>query len=253
MKIAATIQARMGSSRLPGKVLLPMAGKPMLQLQIERLQRCRLLDEVILATTDHPQDDPLADLARRLEIGCFRGSENDVLSRVVGTLRKFGVDLHAEFHGDSPLVDPLIVDSFIGFYLKSADRYDYVTSALKTTYPPGTEVSVYPAPILYDADRQTASDDPLREHVGCHIHQHPERYRLCNLEAPPEYRHPDLYLEVDALDDAGVVSAIFEHFHPNQPGFTLAQVIDFMNSRPDLALKNQEVERRWKVFRQEAR
>jgi spore coat polysaccharide biosynthesis protein SpsF len=144
MKIGATIQARMGSTRLPGKVLKEIVGKPMLALQIERLQQCRLIDEIILATSVAKQDDVLADLVGRLGIGCFRGSEEDVVSRVVGALRAFQVDIHVEFMGDNPLPDPLLVDAIIGYYLKHQNDYDYVTNSLKTTYPPGAEVSFTP-------------------------------------------------------------------------------------------------------------
>lgn len=251
MKIAATIQARMGSSRLPGKVLLPILGVPMLALQIERIRRSLLIDEVIIATSVEAQDDAIERLARKLGVGCFRGSESDVLGRVVGTLREFHVDVHAEFMGDNPIPDPLLVDSIIGFYLKNADRYDYVTNALKTTYPPGAEVFVYPAEVLYDAERRV-SDPSLREHVSVNIALHPDRYRICNLEAPPWFRYPEFHIEVDTQEDYEVVSAVYEHFYPDNPGFGLAQVIDFMRANPELASRNSNVARRWKKFRVEA-
>lgn len=250
MKIGATIQARMASTRLPGKVLKPILGRPMLALQVERIQRSLLIDEVIIATSVEKQDDVIEALARELGVQCFRGSETDVLSRVVGALRAFSVDIHVEFMGDNPIPDPLLVDSITGYYLKHADRYDYVTNALKTTYPPGAEVFVYPSEVLFDAERR-APHTPLREHVGPHIYQHPERYRICNLEAPPWSHYPDLHLEVDTQEDFEVVSAIYEHFYPANPGFGLAQVIDFMKAHPKLAERNRQVERRWKVFRRD--
>ncbi|KGF72297.1 hypothetical protein DO97_10845 [Neosynechococcus sphagnicola sy1] len=250
MKIAATVQARLGSSRLPGKVLKPILGQPMLALQIERIRQSRLIDQIIIATSTEPQDDALATLAQQLGVACFRGSEQDVLGRVVGALQAFQVDVHVELLGDSPLPDPLLVDAMIGYYLKQADCYDYVTNGLKTTYPPGAEVAVYPTAVLVAAEQQ-ATDAALREHVGIHIHQHPDHFRLCNLEAPPWYHYPDLYLEVDTAEDFEVITAIYEHFYPQNPGFSLAQVIDFMIAHPKLVSRNQQVVRRWKVFRQE--
>ena len=240
----------MGSSRLPGKVMKPIVGKPMLALQIERIKRSILIDEVIIATSVESRDDPIEQLARETGVSCFRGSEHDVLSRVVGALKAVQADINVEFMGDSPIPDPMLVDSMVGYYLKNADRYDYLTNALKTTYPPGTEVYVYPASVLYDAE-SGAADPELREHVGPHIYQHPERYRICNLEAPPWFHYPELYLEVDTPEDLRVMSAIFEHFYPENPGFGLAQVIDFMNAHPELASLNSQVERRWKVFRED--
>jgi spore coat polysaccharide biosynthesis protein SpsF len=250
MKIAATIQARMGSTRLPGKVLKQIVGRPMLALQIERIQQSRLIDEIIVATTTEPGDDAIVALARDLGVAVFRGSEHDVVSRVAGALKAFAVDLHVEFMGDNPMPDALLVDAIIGYYLKHADKYDYVSNALTTTYPPGAEVFVYPAAVLYDAESKI-TEAALREHVGIHIYRYPERYRLCNLEAPPWHRYPDMHLEVDTPEDFAVISAIFEHFSPHNPGFSLSQVIEFMTANPNLLNANKEVERRWKTFRQD--
>lgn len=250
MKIAATVQARMGSSRLPGKVLKTIVGKPMLALQIERIQHSMLIDEVIIATSVEKQDDPIEELTGKIGVQCYRGSEENVLSRIVGALKAFQVGINVEFMGDNPIPDPLLVDAVIGYYLKHADEYDYVTNALKTTYPPGAEVYVYPTEILFDAESKV-TDPALREHVGLHIYQHPERYHICNLEAPPWFHYPDLHLEVDVQEDFEVISAIYEHFYPHNPGFSLAQVIDFMNANPELAAKNRHVERRWKELRQD--
>lgn len=239
----------MGSTRLPGKVMKTIAGKPMLALQIERVQSSRLLDEIIVATTTNPEDDVIAELAQELGVGCFRGSEDDVLARVVGALKAFEVVIHVELMGDSPMPDSAIIDQVIGYYIKHSDQYDYVSNALTTTYPPGCEVYVYPSKVLYDAESE-APQDGLREHVGPHIYQHPDRYRLCNLEAPSWHHYPELYLEVDTPEDLEVISRVFEHFYPDNPGFCLSQVIDFMHTEPSLANRNSHVNRRWKDFRQ---
>jgi spore coat polysaccharide biosynthesis protein SpsF len=241
----------MGSTRLPGKVMKTIVGKPMLALQIERVRGSRLLDEVIVATTTNPEDDVIEELAQEVGAGCFRGSEDDVLNRVVGALKAFEVVLHVELMGDSPIPDPAIIDQVIGYYIKHSDKYDYVSNALKTTYPPGCEVYVYPAKVLYDAESK-APHDRLREHVGPHIYQHPDRYRLCNLEAPPWHHYPELYLEVDTQEDLEMITQVFEYFHPANPGFGLGQVIDFMHAEPALANRNTHVERRWKEFRQDS-
>ena len=252
MKITATVQARMGSTRLPGKVLKPILGRPMLSLQIERIQRSILIDEIIIATTVDPRDDPIEQLAVEMKVACFRGSEDDVLGRVVGALKEHKVEVHVEFQGDNPMPDPMLIDSIIGFYLKNSDRYDYVTNAMKTTYPPGMEIYVYPPETLYDADRKVTYP-ALREHVASSIELYPGRYRLCNLEAPPWFHYPDLHLEVDTQEDLEVVSAIYKHLYPVNPGFGLGHVIDFANAHPELVQQNAHVERRWKIFRQEAR
>lgn len=250
MKIGATIQARMRSIRFPGKVLKTICGKPMLALQIERIRQSRLIDEIIVATSDLAVDDPIESLARSVGVFCFRGSEEDVLSRVVAALRAHEIEVHAEFMGDNPMPDPLLIDSIIGFYLKNCQTYDYVTNSLKTTYPPGAEVFVYPAAILYDAQKY-ASDKKLREHIGVHIFNHPERYRIYNIEAPTWLRFPDFHLEVDTREDFEVVTRIYEALYPANPGFSLSQVIDYLKAHPELVEKNIRVERRWKALRKD--
>ena len=249
MRISATIQARMSSTRLPDKVLKPILGKPMLELQIERIKQSILIDEVIIATTNSPKDDPIESLAKKLKIPYFRGSENDVLDRIVNTLKKYDVKLHVEFMGDNPVPDPFIIDSIIGLYLKNADRYDYITNCFKTTYPPGLEVSVYPSNILYDAEKQVKDSSPLREHVGIHIYQHPERYRIYNIEAPSYFNYPDLHLEVDTQEDFEVIKAIYEALYPKNPHFGLSQIIEFISNHKELSEKNRNIPRRWKKYR----
>ncbi len=247
MKIDATIQARLGSSRLPGKVLKEISGKPLLEIQIERLRRSRHIDRIIIATTHSPANDQIEALASRLGCGCFRGSEDDVLGRLVGALAAFGVETHAEFQGDNPLPDPGLVDFVVGFFLEHPE-FDYVTNALKTTYPPGQEVSVYRAATLADAEKH-AIGSLLREHVGLHIYQNPDRYRIHNIEAPSEFRRPDFHLEVDTEEDFRLVEAVYNHFMPHHPGFSLSDMIAFLDANPDLAGQNTAVPRRWQKFR----
>ena len=133
-------------------------------------------------------------------------------------------------------------------YLKYADEYDYISNALKTTYPPGAEVFVYPASVLIDAEKH-AVDPRLREHVGLHIYQNESRYRICNVEAPAWFNFPEVYLEVDTPEDFEVVSQVYEHLYHGNPAFGLMDVLDFMGAHPELASRNSRVERRWKAFR----
>lgn len=247
IRIDATIQARMGSSRLPGKVLLPVAGRPLLARIVERIRQSRLIDRVIVATSDSPQDDCVADLAEELGTECFRGSENDVLGRVTGALRAFDVDVHVEFQGDNAVPDAAVIDGVVGYFLKHRDCIDYVTTALKTTYPPGSEVSVYAAATLYAAERDAEPQRP-REHVGPHIYQRPETFRIANLEAPPSLCHPDLHFEVDTAEDYEVVCRIYDHFLPDNPAFTLLDAVQFA-LRSGVCEANRDVPRRWAAYR----
>lgn len=246
-RIDATIQARLGSSRLPGKVLLPIAGQPLLARIVERVRRSRLIDRVIIATSSSEQDNAIAELAERLGCPCFRGSEDDVLGRVVGALKAFDIDIHVEFQGDNALPDPLLIDSVIGYYLKHRDHYDYITTALRTTYPPGSEVTVYAAGTLIRAEAEW-EPDRSREHVGPHIYQRPKRFRCCNLEAPSGYHYPDIHLEVDTIEDYQVVNRLYEHFLPGTPEFTLAEAISYA-LQSGIWRNNADVPRRWRTYR----
>lgn len=251
MNIVASIQARLGSSRLPGKVLKDICGKPMLQWQIERLHRSSLVDSVLVATTTKSTDDPIADLCNNLGIDCYRGSEDDVLGRISGLVREYGVDLHVECYGDSPLIDPQIVDEFIGNFLKYRDSYDYLSSALQTTYPPGLEVTVYQGSVLLEVDALLSKNDPLREHVGYNITRFPETYRLRSMIAPPWFNYPDTYMEVDTTEDLEVMRAIFKYFVAmGQSHFSLSQILDMSRKHPEVFNLNAFVERRWKALRE---
>lgn len=250
MKVSATIQARTGSQRLPEKVLLPILGDPMIARQIERIRKMRLIDEVIIATTTNPADDRIEDLAHKLGVACFRGSEDLVLDRVIEALKFFSVDAHVSFSGDCPLLDPTIVDSVVEVYLENKDVYDFVCTGLTTTFPAGLDVTVYSAEVLYDVDR-LVTNPAEREHVGVHIKSRPKRYRILNIQAPPRYRHPDLFLEVDSAEDFEVVRVIYEALYPTNPDFQLPDIVNFMNENPVLAESNRDVQRRWKEFRSE--
>lgn len=249
MRVTATVQARMGSTRLPGKVLRPIRGRPILAYQIERIRRARLVDEVVIATTTTPADDAIAELARDLGVGCFRGSEEDVLGRLAALVKAQDVELHVELIGDSPLTDPQIVDEMIGIYLKAGDDLDYVSNGGKVTYPSGLEVNVYAGTTLIDAESRVAADDPLREHVDIHISKN-DRYRRLNVEAPPWFHRPDLFLEVDTETDFEMISRLIGHFvDAGVHHFGTAQILEFLDKNPEVAAINRDVPRRWWQFK----
>jgi spore coat polysaccharide biosynthesis protein SpsF len=226
---------------------MPVAGEPLLSRLVERIKRSQRIDRIIISTTINPQDDPVAKLAERMGCLCFRGSEEDVLGRIVGALREFEVDIHAEFQGDNALPDPALIDEVIDYYLEHRHRYDYVTTALKTSYPPGSEVVVYPAEVLFQAEKEALSSIP-REHVGPHIYKRPERFRCYNIEAPEGLNFPDVHLEVDTAEDYEVVCQIYEHFLPDHPEFTLAEAVRYALDS-GIWQKNANIPRRWAAYR----
>ena len=249
MNIVATIQARLGSTRLPGKVLKEVCGKPLLQYQIERICRSRLVDEVIIATTSATHDEPIAELGRRLGVTVYRGPEHDVLKRVADLLRVYRVDVHVELIGDCPLTDPQIADEIVGFYLKNVSRYDYVSNGTEVSYPSGMEVNVCAAAALIEAESRVLADDPLREHVDIHLSKNP-RYRSFCVKAPSYFHRPDIFLEVDTPRDFEMLSQVISHFvERGKEHFSLSQILDFLETRPDLVKLNQSEERRWWQFK----
>ena len=251
MNITATIQARMGSSRLPGKVLADISGKPMLLWQVERIRRSRLVDRIIVGTSTSALDDEIEEFCLDNDIDCYRGSEDDVLNRIASLLRDISADLHIECYGDSPLVDPQIIDEFIGYYLKNSTQAEYFSSALQTTYPPGLEVTLYPASILVEVEQRIDPNDAGREHVGYNITREPHRYRQKTMVAPPWLYAPETYLEVDTHEDLVVLRNIIAHFvDKGQDHFGLGEILSYLRHQSELTKINQKVNRRWKKFRE---
>src|SRR4051794_12722399 len=239
-RVVATIEARMTSSRLPGKVLWPALGKPLLELMVERLRRCEHLDEIVIATTEDASSDPLEELAKRLGIGCFRGSEDDVLARVLGAAQAYDAEVIVELTGDCPLIGPALVDHVIERYLEGGS--DYTANVLEKSYPLGFAVQVFPTKVL--AEVAEATDDPAdREHVSLYIYEHPERYRLRNV-ASDRPESAELRLTVDTAEDYELVKTVFELLYPQDPAFGLASVLELFDERPELREVNQHVEQR---------
>ena len=230
----------MTSSRLPGKVLLEAAGKPLLEHMVERLRRSRTLGEIVVATTAEASSDPIAALAQRLGIGCFRGSEDDVLGRVLGAAQAYDAELIVETTADCPLIDPNVLDLVVERF-RDGD-VDYCSNTLERTYPRGLDVEVFPTAVL--AEVAGLTDDPAdREHVSIYIYEHPERYRLRSVVSErPETA--ELRLTVDTSDDYELIRAIFEALHPRDPAFGLDAILALLAERPELAALNRHVEQK---------
>ena len=241
MKIVATIEARMTSSRLPGKVLLPAAGKPMLQHLVERLRAVPSLDAVVIATTINSTDDAIEDFAHEVGVGCYRGSEDDVMARVVGAAESAQADLVVEITGDCPIIDPQIVEQTIRMF--QANTADYVSNAHLRSYPDGMDIQVFPLQTLKDSAEKTCN--PLdREHVTLHIRNHPDQYSHLHLVAPPELHWPDLGLTLDEEDDYELLKKIIEHFEPEKPMFGCLDVVRLLRQNPDWIDINRHVVRK---------
>jgi len=241
MKTVATIEARMSSTRLPGKVSRTILGKPMLELLIERLKRAQSLDEIVVATTKNPADNVIEELAHRIGVNCFRGSEEDVLERVLRAAMAAKADLIVEITGDCPLIDPAIVDKLVGIY--NEGRFDYVSNSLKRTFPRGLDTQVFSTKLLETVSALT-QDPGDREHVSLYIYEHPDTFSLHNVESGLPEVYWDLRLTVDTLEDFQLVHEIYEHLYPNNPFFGLQDVLDLLCHMPELVEINRHIEQK---------
>jgi spore coat polysaccharide biosynthesis protein SpsF len=238
MKTCAIIEARMTSRRLPGKILLPVFGRPLLELLIERLKRAQSLEGIIVATTSNPTDDIVEQLTKRIGVGCFRGSEEDVLSRVLGAAEKYHVDVIVEITGDCPLIDPEIVEKLIGIY--HTNNYDYVSNVLKTPYPAGMDTQIFSTAVLQKVAALT--DDPVdHEHVSLYIYEHPEIFSLYNVEIDLPEKYRNLRLTVDTQEDFELIQKIYELLYPKNPSFLLKDIMEFLDKREELLNINRHI------------
>jgi len=236
-KIGITIEARMGSTRLPGKTLIPLYGKPMLVRMIERLKMVRSADLIVLATTDAPQDQPLVDLAQDLGIGYFQGSQEDVLDRVLKAAQKYDIDLIVETCGDCPVVDPNILEMQIQAFLDH--DVDFVGCHLVKTFPYGLDGKLFTTKTLEEVSTLT-QEKADRENVSLYIYEHPERYKLFNIEAKGKQRRPDLRLVVDYQADFDLIEHVYKEFYDRNPRFSYDDILDLFERRPELVGINKD-------------
>jgi spore coat polysaccharide biosynthesis protein SpsF len=226
----------MGSSRMPGKSMAELAGKPALRHIIERLRRVPSLDGIAIATTTEPEDDVIADCARTAGASLYRGSPSDVLERTLEAAKSVDAATVVRVTGDNPLVDPEIVQRVIDAYCR--DRPEYASNCLHgDSYPIGMSVEVFPRALLElaDAEAQTARQ---REHVSPFFYEHPERFRLLGVDPPPGQRRPDLRLTLDTAADYELISALYESLYEGNPCFGLDEILAHLDSHPDLAALN---------------
>ena len=237
-KIIATIEARMKSTRLPGKVLLPLAGIPTLLLLVRRMRHSRYLDDIVVATTVDKADDAIVKLCEASRITVFRGSELDVLSRVLGAARSAQADIIVEITGDCPLVSGELIDRGIAEFFKKTVAY--ASNDLEASFPVGLSVQVIPLKVLAQVDSLT--NDPIdRAHVSYYIYTHPETFALSKWMAHDDERAPDLRLTLDEEADYKVLSAVFDRFKASAESFTVAEAVAYLRERKDIAILNKQV------------
>ena len=233
----AIVEARMTSTRLPGKVLKTIAGRPTLEILVERLKAAQTLDAVGIATTGKPTDDPVAALAKRLGVECFRGSEHDVLDRVARAARAFGAHTIVEITGDCPLMDPRLVDQAVSVY--RANDVDYVGNRLSKSYPDGMGVRVFSNDLI-QAVALEATDPADREHVTTFVFNNPARFRLMDVPSGLDTVRQNYRITMDTQADFDLIERIFTALDRPGPVFGLMDIIEYLEANPEIIMFTQK-------------
>jgi len=231
LKTVIIVQARMGSSRLPGKILEEVAGQPLLIFQYERLSRSLKADLIVVATTTNPLDDKVESLCNQFGIQCFRGPEQDVLLRYRNAAEAFEADVIVRINADCPLIDPVEVDRVIEAWFERQPDLDYASNILEETFPMGMHTEVFSRTALNHAESNACNLEE-REHVTPYIYRNPnlfQLYSIANLENLSHYRWT-----VDYQEDLEFVRKVVEALESNKKIFNMMDVVNLLKEHPEL-------------------
>ena len=238
MTTIAILQARMSSSRFPGKVLAPLAGKPMVIRQLERIQRASSLDAVVVATSTDPSDDELVSVLTEEGIPVVRGSLDDVLDRFVTAMDEYRPHAVVRLTADCPLASPAVIDKVVAhFHVSGAD---YASNTMTPTYPDGLDVEVVRAQVLREVAAR-ATDRAEREHVTLGVYRRHDQYRIENVSQGPDLSH--LRWTVVTPEDYAFVTGVYDDLFPANPEFDLHDVLDYLARHPQRTRSTQDAAR----------
>jgi len=240
MKIVTAIQARNTSRRLPGKVLLPLCGKPLLVRMIERVRRSNLKGILVVATSDMPDDDVIAKLCEKIGISCFRGSLTDLLDRHYQLALAYNADALVKIPSDCPLIDPSIIDQVIGYYLQNYPAFDFVSNLHPATYPDGNDVEIFSIATLKLA-WEKARKDFEREHTTPYIWENPEAFRIGNVRWPRGFDYSISHRwTIDYREDYHFISEVYDRLFPDDPEFGLDDILSLIKRHPEIQELNRQ-------------
>jgi len=237
-KIVAIIQARMCSTRLPGKVLYEVDGVPLLSTMLKRIEKSKLLDQVIVATSKNPADDQVVAFCKQESVECFRGSENDVLLRYYECANKYNANTIVRLTGDCPLIDPIVIDKVIHFYFKN--KVDYAANTVPpetSVFPDGSDVEVFSYSALEKAHRQARSLKD-REHVTFYFWKYNKNFTTAQLTQNDNWSK--YRFTVDYPEDFEVIEYIIRELIKRKSIGSLDEIIDILNTNPKIRRKNEK-------------
>lgn len=246
MKIAVIVAARMTSTRLPGKILKELAGKPALAQLIRRLKRSKYLQDIVIATTVNREDDQVVATAEQERVAWYRGSELDVLARTVEAAESVNADYIVQITSDCPLIDAETVDRVIEYMLEHP-YCDYVSNTIVRTYPNGFDTEVFRTKDLRDVERRIDIPE-VREHVSLYFYTHPEEYYLASVEAPFYLHHPEYRLTLDTEEDYRLLHLIYDQLYPVSHDFDLYDIVRLLSLNPQYLEINQMIQQKKIVY-----
>ena len=239
--IAAIIQARMLSTRLPGKVMKDILGKPMIGHLLDRVKASKMIDKIIVATSDLSENDVLCDYVKKIGFDIYRGSENDVLDRYYQTAKLFNADIIVRITADCPLIDPKVADKVVQYYLDHKEEFDYVSNTTTPTYPDGLDTEVF----SFDALEKTwneAKKRTEREYVTSYIWKNGQIFRLANVAQKNDLS--PMRWTVDEESDFLFVKKIYEELYQGENKiFLMEDIVDFLQAHPEVMSINQGIKR----------
>lgn len=239
--VVLIVQARMSSERLPGKVMKTVLGKPLLGYLIDQLRRVKLADQLVIATSTAPDETPIIDLCRQMNVPCFQGDLHDVLGRYAAAAAAYQAQTIVRICADCPLIDPAIVDKVIGEYLTRAPMVDYVSNCQQRTFPRGQDVEVFSRQVLDSIAAEARLPDE-REHVTPYIYMHAERFRLGDVLGSPDLSFHRWV--VDTPDDFLFISRILTELYRTKKPYSMQDVLALLEKHPDWLTINAHVKQR---------
>lgn len=240
-RIGIIIQARMGSTRLPTKVMMDLCDKPMLWHIIQRVKNSKKADEVIVATTTQPMDKTILDLCDETHIKSFAGSEDDVLDRYIKAARTYDIDTIVRITADCPLIDPTIIDDLIDKH--AAEGNDYTSNIVERTFPRGLDAEIVELQTLEHICRKT-SEQRYHEHVTLYIYTHPDEFKIGSMTAQGMYHNPQWRLTVDTKEDFELIKAIYERLYKGDNIIDNKDAFELLRRTPELTHMNEHVEQK---------
>lgn len=239
LKIVTIIQARLGSSRLPGKVLLPLAGEPLLLRMYERVCYSGNAGEIVIAITDDENDNKLLKLCEQNDIKVFRGSTFDLLDRHYQAAKKFNADAIVKIPSDCPLIDPEIIDKVILYYIGNKEKYDFVSNLHPPSYPDGNDVEIMSFKTLETAWKE-ARKDFEREHTTPYIWENPEKFRIGNVSWETGLNYSMTHrFTIDYIEDYEFIKKVYEELHYKNARFGLNEILTLLEKHPEIKKINE--------------